>query len=167
MRATFHAREICLDFFIPLNLNEKLQSWFSSLWNFYSTSCYFLLIGSTHSPLHPTLEHPKKVSIPEYEIPIFTHTHIKQHQNYYIPMYKVVQIWQGLIRLVYTQISPGHIWTTLYIKQVATLHNLFISVNCSTCVGWYLHPSSGAHTSVSTASGTCQTVTATCRYSGR
>ena len=28
------------------------------------------------------------------------------------------------------------------------------SVNCSTCFGWYLHPSSGAHTTVST----CQTV---------
>jgi len=45
---------------------------------------------------------------------------------------------------------------------------LFIlSGNCSTCFGWYLHPSSGAQTTVSTASGICQTVTATCRYSGR
>jgi len=33
-----------------------------------------------------------------------------------------------------------------------------------TCFGWYLHPSSGAHTTVSTASGICHTVTATCRY---
>ena len=38
--------------------------------------------------------------------------------------------------------------------------------NCSTCFGCYLHRSSGAHTTVSTASGTCQTVTATCRYCG-
>ena len=38
--------------------------------------------------------------------------------------------------------------------------------NCSTCFEWYLHPSSGAHTNVFTASGTCQTV-ATCRYCGR
>jgi hypothetical protein len=30
-------------------------------------------------------------------------------------MYKVVQIWPGLFTLVYTQISSGHIWTTLYI----------------------------------------------------
>jgi hypothetical protein len=29
------------------------------------------------------------------------------------PEYKVVQIWPGLVRLVYTQISPGHIWITL------------------------------------------------------
>jgi len=41
----------------------------------------------------------------------------------------------------------------------------FYPENCSTCFGWYLHPSSGAHTTVSTASGICQTVTATCRYS--
>jgi len=41
-----------------------------------------------------------------------------------------------------------------------------VSGNCSTSFGWYLHPSSGAHTTVSTASGTCQTVTATCRYRG-
>ena len=34
----------------------------------------------------------------------------------------------------------------------------FISGNCSTCFGWYLHPSPGAHTTESTASGTCQTV---------
>jgi hypothetical protein len=36
-----------------------------------------------------------------------------------------------------------------------------------TCFGWYLHPSSGAHTTVPTASGICHTVTATCRSSGR
>jgi len=28
--------------------------------------------------------------------------------------------------------------------------------NCSTCFGWYFHSSSGAHSTVSTASGTCQ-----------
>ena len=44
----------------------------------------------------------------------------------------------------------------IYIQQDATLHSLFISGNCSTCFGWYLHPSSGANTTVFTASGTCQ-----------
>ena len=48
----------------------------------------------------------------------------------------------------------------LYIQQDATLHSLFISGNCSTCFGWYPHPSSGAHTTVSTASGICHIVTA-------
>ena len=41
------------------------------------------------------------------------------------------------------------------------------SGNCSTCFGWYHHPSSGAQTTVSTASGICHTVTAICRYHGR
>jgi hypothetical protein len=31
----------------------------------------------------------------------------------FVGKYKVVQIWPGQVRLVYTQISPGHIWTTL------------------------------------------------------
>jgi hypothetical protein len=39
-----------------------------------------------------------------------------------------------------------------------------LSGNCSTCFGCYHHPSSRAQTTVSTASGICQTVTATCRY---
>jgi hypothetical protein len=53
----------------------------------------------------------------------------------------------------------------IYIQQDETLHSLFISENCSTCFGF--HPLSGAHTSVSTASGICHTVTAICRYRGR
>jgi hypothetical protein len=39
------------------------------------------------------------------------------------------------------------------IQQDAPLHSLFISGNCSTCFGWYLHPSSGAYTTISTISG--------------
>ena len=54
----------------------------------------------------------------------------------------------------------------IYVQQDATLHSLFISGNCSTCFGWYLHPPSGAHTTVSTASGTCQAVSAIFRYRG-
>jgi len=42
-----------------------------------------------------------------------------------------------------------------------------LSGNCSTCFGWYHRPSSGAQTTVSTASGICHTATSTCRYSGR
>jgi len=42
------------------------------------------------------------------------------------------------------------------------IYSLFISVNCSTCFGWYLHPPSGAHINVSTVSGISETVTATC-----
>jgi hypothetical protein len=52
----------------------------------------------------------------------------------------------------------------IYIQQDVTLHTLFVSGKCSICFGWYFHPSSGAHTTVSTASGICHTVTAICRY---
>jgi hypothetical protein len=55
----------------------------------------------------------------------------------------------------------------IYIQPDATLHSLFIFGNCSTCFGWYFHPSSGVNTTVSTASGICHTVTAFCRYHGR
>jgi hypothetical protein len=55
----------------------------------------------------------------------------------------------------------------IYIHKDATLHSLLISGNCSTCFGWLFHTSSGAHTTVSTASGICHTVTANCRYRGR
>ena len=46
----------------------------------------------------------------------------------------------------------------IYIQQDATLHSLFYLENCSTCFGWYHHPSSGAQTTVSTGSGICHTV---------
>jgi len=54
----------------------------------------------------------------------------------------------------------------MYVQQDANLHSLFKSGHCSTCFGCYFQPSSGAHTTVSTASGICYTVTATCRYRG-
>jgi len=41
----------------------------------------------------------------------------------------------------------------IYVQQDATLHSLFISGNCSICLAWYYHPSSGGQTTVSTASG--------------
>src|SRR5215470_7788529 len=52
----------------------------------------------------------------------------------------------------------------IYIQHDAKLHSLFISGNCSTCFGWYFHPSSGAHTTVSTASDIHHTFTAICCY---
>ena len=39
------------------------------------------------------------------------------------------------------------------------IYSLFISANCSTYFGWYLHPKSGAHITVSTVSGIIETVT--------
>jgi len=51
----------------------------------------------------------------------------------------------------------------IIIQQDATICSLFISVNRSTCFGWYLDASSGAHVTVSTVSGIIETVTANCR----
>jgi hypothetical protein len=56
---------------------------------------------------------------------------------------------------------------SIHIQHDATLHSLFISGNCSTYFGWYFHPSSGAHTTVSTACGICHTDTVICRYRRR
>ena len=62
--------------------------------------------------------------------------------------------------------APNSIPIYSYIQQDATLHSLFVSGNCSTCFGWYFHPSSGAQTTVSTASGISHAVTVICRYRG-
>jgi len=43
------------------------------------------------------------------------------------------------------------------IQKDATIYSLFISANCCTCFGWYLHPSSGAQITVSAVSGIIET----------
>jgi len=58
-------------------------------------------------------------------------------------------------------------FVSIIVQQDATIYSLFISVNCSTCFGWYLHPSPGAHITVSTVSGIGETVTATYRERSR
>jgi hypothetical protein len=63
--------------------------------------------------------------------------------------------------------APNSIPIYSYIQQDATSDSLFTSGNCSTCFGWYFHLSSGTHTTVSTESGICRTVTAICHYRGR
>jgi len=47
----------------------------------------------------------------------------------------------------------------IYVTKCPTRYNytqFTLSVNCSTCFGWFLHPSSGAQIAVSTASATGQ-----------
>jgi hypothetical protein len=55
----------------------------------------------------------------------------------------------------------------IYIQQDATLHSLLYLKNCSTCFRWHHHPLSGAHATISTASGICHTVAAACHYRGK
>jgi hypothetical protein len=55
-----------------------------------------------------------------------------------------------------------------YISNKMQLYTVYLYLETAlTCFGWYFHPSSGEHTTVSTASGICHTVTAICRYRGR
>jgi hypothetical protein len=63
--------------------------------------------------------------------------------------------------------APNSIPICSCIQQDATSHSLFISGNCSTCFGWYFHPSSESHTTASTASVIYHTFTAICRYRER
>jgi hypothetical protein len=51
---------------------------------------------------------------------------------------------------IYSNIYPTRCNVTQFI----------LSRNCCTCFGWYLYPSLGAQTTVSTASGICHTVIA-------
>ena len=69
------------------------------------------------------------------------------------PRYYVITV-QIHIRTfsVHGSVHSIYIYIYIYIQQDANLHGLFISGNCSKCFAWYLNPSSGAHTTVSTAS---------------
>ena len=67
-----------------------------------------------------------------------------------------------------TSSGPCIVSVFRYISNEMQHFTLYLFLeNCPTYFGWYLHQSSGAHTTVFTVSGTCQTVTATCRYCGR
>ena len=55
---------------------------------------------------------------------------------------------------------------SITVQQDATFTFYYISGNYSTCFGWYHHPSSGAHITVTTASGTGRTVSAIFRCRG-
>jgi hypothetical protein len=54
------------------------------------------------------------------------------------------------------------VFVTPLLLPSANVTQFILSGNCSTCFGWYHNPSSRAQTTVSTASGICHTVTATC-----
>ena len=118
-----------------------------------------------------------------YRLPVFTPLFIQFNFHYLIQapewsefltdvgfLWDKAAVSRGTIKWTFSFKVYGSVhrkYIPIYIQQDATLHSLFISGNCSTCFGWYLHPSSGAHTTVSTASGICHTITATCFYRGR
>jgi hypothetical protein len=88
---------------------------------------------------------------------MLTFYQVKFVVNFSLPMLKM-----SLTLWVHASKEYSNIYTTR-----CNVTQFILSGNCSTCFGWYHHPPSGAQTSVSTASGICHAVTATCRYSGR
>jgi hypothetical protein len=58
-----------------------------------------------------------------------------------------------------------HLRIPIYIQQKSKLQFVIFG-DCYACFGWYFHPTSGAHTTISTTSGICHTVTAICSYRG-
>jgi len=79
----------------------------------------------------------------------------------------MLNIWPVSYRNISTDGENKKRHILIYIQQDATLHSLFYLETALHISGGYHHPSSGAQTTVSTASGICHTVTAACRYSGR
>jgi len=55
---------------------------------------------------------------------------------------------------------------SIIVQQDATMYISLCFCKLLTCFGWLLHPSSGAHITVITASGTGQTVSANFRCGG-
>ena len=73
----------------------------------------------------------------------------------------------GLLLINKCNFQLSSLWySNIYLTRY-NITQFILSGNCSTYFGWYHHPSSGAQTTVSTASGICHTVTAICRYRGR
>jgi hypothetical protein len=85
-------------------------------------------------------------------------------QWFLLTLYNQIRNKCGTVSDVHGFVHRKYTCIPIYIQQDAALHSLFISGNCSTCFGCYFHPSSGAQTTVSTASGICHTVTATSTY---
>jgi hypothetical protein len=111
---------------------------------------------SSHSPLVSRYNFFTQISV----FCSLPRDHVLHFCVIYLPLTFILLMWR-------IGRPPNSISIYSYIQQDATSHSLFISRNCSTCFGWYFHPSSGAHTTLSTASGICHTGTAICRYRGR
>jgi hypothetical protein len=87
---------------------------------------------------------------------------------YYQLMHKIIAL-KEILKFTLKQLQHVSVFIPIYevYPTRCNVTHFTISRNCSTCFEWYLHPSSGAHTTSSTASGICHNVAATCRYCGR
>jgi hypothetical protein len=87
----------------------------------------------------------------------FGHDRYHSLQNFFVFPPGITNVKNTTQETTYSNIYPTRCNITQFI----------LSGNCSTVCGWYHHPSSGAQTTVSTASGICHTVIVICRYRGR
>jgi hypothetical protein len=109
------------------------------------------------SPLHYSCMTPRNSSL-IYKNTLLYRSYMLRRHLYLIHYTKIHNLIKYNRLQNYSYICPTRCNVTQFI----------LSENCSTCFGWYHHPSSRVQTTVSTASGICHnTVTATCRYSGR
>ena len=67
-----------------------------------------------------------------------------------------------------TFMGPCIVSIFLHISNKMQRHTVYLYLETALqFFGWYFHTSTGAHTTVSTVSGICHTVTAICGYRGR
>ena len=109
------------------------------------TKCFEVCRRAFHSQCRITppiinMSFPFRFSVTSVHYRIYLHIHNHFLRNLYKQM---SQINKYGILIFYSNIYPTRRNVTQFI----------LSGNCSTCFGWYLHPSSGAQTTVSTASG--------------
>ena len=96
---------------------------------------------------------------------VFSKTSLTTQQS--IRCYNVEFHTKRLITMNLTFMGPCIVRIFQYVSNRCNITQFILPGICSTCFGWYFHPSSGAHTTVSTASGICHTVTAICCYRGK
>jgi len=130
---------------IPTPIIRRANNCIYSIWYLSDRYCYLRLIyiqqdATLHSLFY--LETALHVSGD-------TNTHHQARKQLYL---------QHLVFVRPLLLPAANIYPTRY-----NVTQFILSGNCSTCFGWYHHSSSGAQTTVSTASGIFQTVTATCR----
>ena len=110
-----------------------LVSWLT--WHRGFEHSYFTAHGSQHSHgFYSHLSWPRHVSVSKLKL---------------FKLCKSSTVWCCILGWVVSnkfevQGSMHCKYVPKYNQQDATLHSLFISVNCSTCCGWVPHPSSGA-----------------------
>jgi hypothetical protein len=75
-------------------------------------------------------------------------------------VYEFICIWDVKPTLIHSSKQKSY-YSNIYPTR-CNVTQFILSGNCSTCFGWYHHPSSRAKTTVSTASHICHTVTAIC-----